>query len=100
MFDVNQHEQKTMLKDINSETMKEVLRYIYCGSVFIEDVKLLTNVLHAAKTYEILELITQCIDGLMEQVNQENVMDILDIADSFGQKELEKKCLSVILKYV
>ena len=96
MFEIEQ--QDSVLKDISSATMKEVLRYIYCGSVYIDDVKLVTSVLHAAKTFEIVELINQCIDGLMEQVDKDNVMDILEIADMFGQKELEKKCLLVILK--
>lgn len=99
MFDTEVHEQKTTLKEINSETMKEVLRYIYCGNANIQDVKLITNVLYAAALYEIEELKILCIDGLMEQINKENVMGILDIAVVFGHEELEKKCLGVILKY-
>lgn len=97
--DSQMHEpSKTLMEDIDSSTMKEVLRFLYCGSVCIRDVKLLTSVLHAAGCYKISELVAQCIDGLMEQINKENVIEILDIAVEYGHDELEKKCLTVILK--
>lgn len=98
-FDNEKHEQnQTLLEDIDSETMNEVLRFIYCGNVEIDDVKLYTSVLHAAATYDIVDLITLCIDGLMEKVNKENAMEILKIAYDYGHSELERNCLSVILK--
>lgn len=100
LFDSEIHEQKATLKEINSDTMKEVLRFIYCGNADIQDVKVITNVLFAAAQYEIAELITQCIDGLMEQIDKDNVLAILNIAVLYKHVELENKCLAVILKWV
>lgn len=98
LFDTEMNENKTTLKDINSQTMKEVLRFVYCGNAEIEDVLSITNVLHAAATYEIAELIVLCIDALMEKIDKNNVMAILNIAYVYGHAELESKCLGVILK--
>jgi speckle-type POZ protein len=98
LFDGEMNESKRVLKDISSETMKDVMRFIYRGTVEMEDVKSITNVLHAAATYEIAELIALCIDALMEKIDKENVMAILNIAYVYGHVELENKCLVVILK--
>jgi protein tyrosine phosphatase len=89
---------KTAELETNLETMKEVVRFIYCNTSDFENVKSITNVLRAAEKYEINELIDQCIEGLMEQINKENAVEILDIAVLHCQEELEKKCLAVILK--
>lgn len=98
LFDAEMNENKTTLKDISSETMKEVLRFIYCGNTEMQDVLSITNVLHAAATYEIAELIALCIDALMEKIDKNNVMAILNIAYVYRHAELESKCLGVILK--
>lgn len=95
-----QVQESVELETTDSETMKEVLRFIYCGASDFENVKLITNVLRAAEKYEISELIAKCIEALMEQINKENAVEILDIAVLHCQKELEKKCLCMILKWV
>lgn len=98
LFETEMHENKTTLNDINSKTMKEVLRFIYCGNAEIQEVEVITEVLHAAATYEIAELISLCIDGLMDKIDKNTVMAILNLAYVYRHVELENKCLGVILK--
>ena len=100
LFDSMTNEQNTeTLGDIESKTMNEVLRFIYCGyAVLKDDVNLITRVLYVAALYEIPDLVSQCMDYLMEQINKENVMAILEIANAYSHVELENKCLEVILK--
>jgi protein tyrosine phosphatase len=96
--EIFQLDEKSATLETDSETMKEVLRFIYCGTSDFENVKSITNVLRAAEKYEISELITKCIEALMEEINKENAVEILDIATLHCQVELEKKCLCMILK--
>lgn len=98
LFDAEMHENKITLQDIKAETMKEVLRFIYCGTTDVDEVVMTTNVLYAAAQYEIADLIDLCIDGLMKKIDKDNVMAILDIAVAFNHEDLEKKCLDIILK--
>lgn len=100
MFDIEmseKHENKALLGDINSKTMKAALRWMYTGETEPYDVKLATSVLYTAEKYQLFDLKCHSIRELMRQIQKENALDILRTADMYYEAGLEEKCLSTIL---
>lgn len=83
------------IDDIDSETMLELLRFLYCGKV--KDIeKVNDRLLAAANKYGVNELIPMCVSSLIGNTNVENVLQILALADLYNQKHLKENCIDLI----
>ena len=84
--------------DFCSKTMRELLRFIYCGEVDIPDG--VTDLIFAAEKYELLELKEICINRLISDRTDENVVETLIIADQVSDSErLTAACVKIVMKY-
>lgn len=85
-----------IFKDISSDTMKAALKFIYTKESNFTDTESTIKVLDVAEKYEFPELKQRCIDQLMANVDEENVLEIFEAADLYNVHLLEEKCLSII----
>lgn len=92
------HKRIRKLTDVDSETLKEILKFAYTGSTDIKDIQLIRKVYWAAVAYDIPELKLQCADLLIGMMNSENVLDILEITDGLRIEKVTEKCLQYIIK--
>lgn len=85
------------IKDFDSRTMKEVLRFIYCNEV--EDLdKIAKDLIYAADKYHLLELKKMCIASIVASLTVENVLKSLEIADDVSEADmLLEHCLDIIM---
>lgn len=85
--------------DIDSETMTELMRYLYCRRV--KNMKQVQErLVMAANKYGIEQLKNLCVSSLMESLTVENVINIFDIAELLGEEHLKKNFISFIKWYV
>lgn len=83
------------IADIESETMLELLRFLYCGRV--TNLKLVQErLVIAANKYGIENLKNLCVDSLMESLDDANVFDVFEIASLLGENHLKKNCIDYI----
>jgi speckle-type POZ protein len=74
-------------EDIDGETMLEMLRFIYTGTVEnFETIAL--NLIYAAEKYELPDLKSMCDTKLLEQISEETVLEYIELTEKFGLKEL------------
>lgn len=86
---------KVVVEDVDSETMLELLRFIYCRKVN-EISKVDDKLLIAANKYGIDELIPLCVSSLMDNLNIDNIMETLTLADLLDQGHLKSNCIDFI----
>jgi speckle-type POZ protein len=86
------------IEDIDSKTMQEFLRFIYCEE--FKDFKAVSNdLLYAAEKYEVNQLKEICIEELAANVSAENVIETLILADRInGAEKLVKDCIPIVQK--
>jgi speckle-type POZ protein len=86
---------KIVLDDINGDTMKELLRFIYTLKVENLDT-LAPKLLHAAEKYGLPQLKLKCATELIERVSLENVFENLVLANSYNEQSLLDECMEFI----
>ncbi|OVA12341.1 BTB/POZ-like [Macleaya cordata] len=87
------------ISDMSMEACQTFLNYIY-GS--IKDDEFLNNrlaLLHAADKYDISELKESCHDSLMQDINTENVLERLQIANLYQLPILKSSCMRYLVKF-
>lgn len=85
----------TELPDIDSETMTELLRFIYCRKV--NDIeKIAIKLLTAAHKYKVEDLKQMCVLSLMGSITIQNVNGILETADRLKEENLKDNCIDFI----
>lgn len=100
MFTVDMVEKRkktATLPDIDSATLKKVLSFMYTDSTDQMSLEMIKNVLYAAEKYELSNLSSHCCQVLNQMLSQQNVCEVLKIADLHSIKELETKCLRMII---
>jgi speckle-type POZ protein len=100
MITTNMMEKKSnriVVDDIDSTTMRELLRYIYTLEVENLDT-LAAKILYAAEKYDLPPLKSICVLKLIEQLSEQNVFDNLVLADRFNEKNLLTECMEYIKK--
>lgn len=86
-------ENSVRITDVSYEVMQEILRFIYCGKVNnMETLKL--DLFVAADKYMIEGLKILCEEALILDLNIENVVDTLIIADQYDIKDLKTAALN------
>jgi BTB/POZ domain len=85
---------EAVIKDIDSETMTELLRFIYSRKVNeIEEINV--DLFKAAEKYKIQELEDRCISSMVDTLH-EDVLNILMTADIYDKKILKANCIDFI----
>lgn len=83
------------IESIDSGTMHELLRFIYCGKVNnIKDVAL--GLLLVANKYGIEDLKDICSSSLMENLTEDNVIEALQLSDACNHSNLRNNCINFI----
>lgn len=84
------------IKDFDSKTIDQLLRFAYCLDVEGLDI-IAGDLILAAEEYEIKELKEMCVNSLIVNLNQDNVFDSLIITEKISEsKNLLDDCLKII----
>jgi len=84
------------IPDIDPTTFRDVLEFLYSGKISLT----LTNIvpmITAAEKFQILELKELCYTSFDQVVNEENIIQILLVADSYSEMTLKNLCKKYIL---
>lgn len=98
MFASDMEEAKGVVKinDFDSETINQMLRFVYWLKVEKLD-DIVVDLIYAADKYQIQELKEICIDSLIANLDQRTVLDSLITAEEIsGCKNLFDNCLKII----
>jgi hypothetical protein len=84
------------LSDTNEESLEQFLRFLYTEECTLTADNVVA-IMYLAKKYILPNSLGEkCVNFLLENLNPENVLDILEQATRFEEKELEKQCLKLI----
>ncbi|XP_022918430.2 uncharacterized protein [Onthophagus taurus] len=91
-------EKKITIHDTNPNIFKIFLEYLYSGILKPSQLnnEQLAELLLLSDRYELDSLKVACEYALQSNIDNENVMSLLSIADQFTGKVLKKRCLSFI----
>lgn len=83
--------------DIDGNVLCEILRYIYTQSYNYENLKKIApEVLPLAKEHSLKGLKSKCAYLMLENMNRENVISYLILADTYKLEELKKRAVTMI----
>lgn len=95
LFKQNLDKRVFNITDVNPVIFKEVLRFIYTGKVEHID-EIANKILPVADTYEIKLLAELCEIALCRNLNDENALDTLTLADIFNSQYLKAQASNYI----
>ncbi|XP_057325963.1 TD and POZ domain-containing protein 5-like [Microplitis mediator] len=96
---INDDNASIEINDVDSETMKEVLMFLYTGKTkAAEETEVARKVFSAATNYEILQLKSLCENTLMRNMAIDNVLAIVDMAYKLKATKLYEKSLAYMVK--
>ncbi|CAB3984989.1 BTB POZ domain-containing 6-like, partial [Paramuricea clavata] len=84
------------LSDTNAESLEQFLRFLYTEECTLTADNVIA-IMYLAQKYIIPSLYEKCVNFLLENLNPENVLDVLEQATRFDEKELEKRCWKIIV---
>lgn len=87
---------KVDIVDLDGDTVHDMVRYIYSGKVAELEGKA-TGLLSAAEKYDLRELKTMCETALCDTITQDNVLDLLVLADLHGASVVRGLALKFIV---
>lgn len=99
MLTIDMQEAKSNVVDIpdfDSETMEELLRFLYCNKV--DDLaSTARDLIYAADKYQIAKLKEMCVEQIITGLTVDNVLDALVISDQVsGMQKLFNSCIIVV----
>jgi hypothetical protein len=95
-MDMLEKEKKEMIiDDIDSETMREFVNFLYTGKVECTK-KLVNSLLYAADKYEVVALKYFCMTYIKKKLSTENVWEVLRMADMYSDERLLIECIGLI----
>ena len=83
------------LPDTNEESLEQFLRFLYTEECTLTADNVVA-IMYLAQKYIIPLLNEKCVNFLLQNLNPENVLDVLEQATRFDEKELEKQCWKII----
>ena len=83
------------LSDTTEESLEQFLRFLYTEECTLT-AENVVMIMYLSKKYILPSLTEKCVYFLWENLNAENVLDVLEQATRFDEKELEKRCWKVI----
>lgn len=100
MLESNMRESKDncmQVSDIDSKTMLELMRFVYCEKIRCMDTNELIPLMFAADKYDIVVLRSSCIEIMHNNLSVDNVVKILTVADTLDSlKSLKENCIDFI----
>lgn len=87
---------KVDIVDLDCDTVHDMIKYIYSGKVSELEGKA-TGLLSAAEKYDLKELKTMCETALCDTITQDNVLDLLVLADLHGASAVRALALKFIV---
>jgi len=87
---------KVDIVDLDGDTVYDMIVYVYSGKVAELEGKA-TGLLSAAEKYDLKELKSMCETALCDAITQENVLDLLVLADLHGASILRGLALKFIV---
>jgi len=87
---------KVDIVDLDGDTVHDMIVYIYSGKVTEVETKA-TGLLSAAEKYDLKELKTMCETALCDTITQDNVLDLLVLADLHGASSVRGLALKFIV---
>ncbi|TGZ51688.1 Protein roadkill [Temnothorax longispinosus] len=89
------------IEDIDYETVREMLRFMYTGKVEnLEDLEKIINLFFAADKYELTELKVMCEKTLSTRITVEYAAEILKFTDLFRADDLKAEALNFIKSHL
>lgn len=88
---------KVTIVDLDSDTVLDMIHYIYSGRVSGLDIKA-DRLLSAAEKYDLRELKSMCEAALCENITTDNVLDLLVLADLHGAASVRTLALKFIVE--
>ncbi|KAL3854573.1 hypothetical protein ACJMK2_013837 [Sinanodonta woodiana] len=85
------------VSDIDAETFKLLLIYLYTDDVTIE-LERVDSILYAAKKYAVKGLVQKCLAYLESCMSVENVCTVLEQIHLYDGRNMEDKCLKYIFE--
>lgn len=93
------HENRVAIKDTSFKVLKEFIRFIYSEKVVnLEEIAEALFVV--AHKYNVPELRDKCSQAMIQNVNAENVIDRLILANCYNENQLKYSCIFFISKQV
>ncbi|KAG5670173.1 hypothetical protein PVAND_000454 [Polypedilum vanderplanki] len=98
IMNIPSNNNQIILKNINSKTMQEVLRFVYYSKV--NDLhEIVEALLYAAGKFKINNLTNLCTEYLSKNLRKRNVFDTLALSKMYNLKFLTYQCYGLIMKY-
>ena len=91
-------EDKIVLNDVPREAIKQLMRYIYTGSLSLESLDLSTvvDLVDAAHMYGFEELLMALRRFLLTEITVHNVGSIYSVASALQLEDLERACCDLM----
>ncbi|KAJ5077239.1 pep-cterm sorting domain-containing protein [Anaeramoeba ignava] len=86
-------EGKVIFNDISSQTMKNILEYIYTGKIEINEENALETLINSKKLCFEEELIKFISEYIIKLINIDNAVDILHISNQYDFENIYKYCI-------
>ncbi len=87
------------LSDTNEESLEQFLRFVYTDKCTLTSDNVVA-IMYLAKKYILPSLNEKCVHFLLKILNVENVLDVLEQADCFDEKELKIGCWKFIVSNI
>eukprot|EP00092_Neocalanus_flemingeri_P071342 GFUD01087677.1.p2 GENE.GFUD01087677.1~~GFUD01087677.1.p2 ORF type:complete len:132 (+),score=35.72 GFUD01087677.1:757-1152(+) len=101
MFTANMEEKrssKVTIKDIKEDIVKAMLKYIYTGKIEGLGDDQFHRLFYAADKYDLKELKDVCFKNMSANIDTENALELLILADQHNATKLRKSALTYIVK--
>lgn len=86
-----------LISDFNSKTILELMRFVYCERVRVDDSKHFIPLIFAADKYDIAKLKSYCVTMMNDCLSVENVVEILGVTDTLDEmQDLKENCIDFI----
>ncbi|KAI1286855.1 hypothetical protein HDE_10662 [Halotydeus destructor] len=81
-------------EDTNIEIMRDIVGYVYCDAVTIEDTQNAYQRVEAGHRYLLDDLVAACSRYLVTEVNPASVLSRFVLSDRYNLGNLKEKCLT------
>nr|XP_021002438.1 speckle-type POZ protein-like [Parasteatoda tepidariorum] len=88
------------VNDIRASVMKELLTFLYAGTIENHDFDDACDLYYAADKYEVLSLRNACAKDLLHHLQVNNACQLLILATNHGDESLKEKILEYIMTNV
>ncbi|KAI1289461.1 Protein maternal effect lethal 26 [Halotydeus destructor] len=89
-------EQTWVIDDVSYKIMRDIVVYIYCETITLNDKAEVIELMEIAHRYQLEDLVKLCANYLFYDIDVEDALKVLVISDLFDLTRLKVKCSSLI----